>query len=527
MRSFALFLLLLSAAFHVTAQTPRFKVIAFYSGTYDEAHKSFVKEAREWFPALAAQYNFSWESTNNWNNLNASFLSQYQVVMFLDNVPGTAAQRTAFQQYMEGGGAWMGFHVCAYADNNSSWAWYNNTFLGSGNFRSNTWFPSTAVLKTEDQTHPSTTRLPTTFTSCVSEWYSWNNDLRNNANIRILASIDPSSFPLGSQSGNIWYSGYYPIIWTNRNFKMLYANFGHNDMDYSGSTPVAKSSTFGSEIQNRFIIDGLLWLGGVDPGPAPAIPIPGTVQAENYTNMSGIQTEATTDAGGGLNVGYTDTNDWLDYKVNVQTAGTYNVQFRVASQTAGGAIQLRSGSNVLASVTVPVTGAWQTWTTVSTTATLAAGEQTLRVHVATGGFNLNWVQFSSVSNPINIPVGQVITIRGNNNLYVSGENGTTAMTCQRTAPQTWEQFSVWNAGTGKVNLRSMGKYVSSENGTQAITCNRTTPSDWEKFDWIVTTDGKITLRGNNGKFISSENGTQAMTCNRATASGWEAFGLNQ
>lgn len=73
----------------------------------------------------------------------------------------------------------------------------------------------------------------------------------------------------------------------------------------------------------------------------------------------------------------------------------------------------------------------------------------------------------------------------------------------------------------------MNKYVSSENGTQAITCNRTTFGDWEKFDWIPTTDGKVTLRGNNGKFISSENGTQPMTCTRATASGWEAFGVNQ
>ncbi|GGB23377.1 glycosyl hydrolase family 18 protein [Mucilaginibacter rubeus] len=125
------------------------------------------------------------------------------------------------------------------------------------------------------------------------------------------------------------------------------------------------------------------------------------------------------------------------------------------------------------------------------------------------------------------PIGTVISLKGFNGKYVSGENGTQAMTCTRTTAGDWEHFTVLDAGNGKIYLRSMGKYVSSENGTQAITCNRTTPSDWEKFDWIVTTDGKITLRGNNGKFISSENGTQAMTCNRATASGWEAFGLNQ
>ncbi|MFC0518538.1 family 16 glycosylhydrolase [Mucilaginibacter angelicae] len=125
------------------------------------------------------------------------------------------------------------------------------------------------------------------------------------------------------------------------------------------------------------------------------------------------------------------------------------------------------------------------------------------------------------------PIGQTITLKGFNNQYVSSENGTQAMNCNRPTASAWEQFTVVDAGAGKVALQAMGKYVSSENGTQAITCNRTTVGDWEKFDWVPTTDGKVTFRGNNGKFISSENGTQPMTCTRATASGWEAFGVNQ
>ncbi|HEY9045683.1 MAG TPA: glycosyl hydrolase family 18 protein [Ohtaekwangia sp.] len=122
-----------------------------------------------------------------------------------------------------------------------------------------------------------------------------------------------------------------------------------------------------------------------------------------------------------------------------------------------------------------------------------------------------------------IPIGQVITLRGFNNLYVSGENGTAPMWCNRTTAQAWEQFTVIDAGGGKIALRSMGKYVSSENGAAAITCNRTVVGDWEKFDWVATTDGKVGFRGNNGLFISSENGANAMTCTRTTLSGWEAF----
>jgi chitinase len=125
------------------------------------------------------------------------------------------------------------------------------------------------------------------------------------------------------------------------------------------------------------------------------------------------------------------------------------------------------------------------------------------------------------------PIGQVITLKGFNNKYVSGQNGTQAMTCTSATASPTESFTLLDAGGGKVALRSKGKYVSSENGTMAITCNRATVSDWEKFDWIVNPDGTIFLRGNNGKYISSENGTQAMTCTRATGSGWEAFKVNQ
>lgn len=121
------------------------------------------------------------------------------------------------------------------------------------------------------------------------------------------------------------------------------------------------------------------------------------------------------------------------------------------------------------------------------------------------------------------PIGQVISIKGFNNQFVSGENGATAMWCNRPTAGDWEKFTVIDAGNGKVALRSMGKYVSSENGVASITCSRTTIGDWEKFDWVVNPDGTISLRGNNGKYISSENGTIAMTCNRATISGWEAF----
>lgn len=249
------------------AVEPRFKVIAFYTGKQDPAHISFVHEAAKWFPATAKKYNFRFDTTSNWDNLNDAFLKNYQVVIFLDTRPEAPAQRVAFERYMKSGGGWMGFHFSAFALNNSAvpanWYWYHNEFLGSGQYGSNTWRPTSAILKVEDKTHPAMRNLPATFVAQPNEWYRWEKDLTKNPDIKILASIDPSSFPLGTgpKPSEIWHSGYYPVVWTNKNYKMIYFNMGHNDIDYEHHNNHDLSHTFGNPIQDQFILNAILWLG--------------------------------------------------------------------------------------------------------------------------------------------------------------------------------------------------------------------------------------------------------------------------
>jgi hypothetical protein len=243
-----------------------FNVIAFYTARQDLAHISFVHEANKRLYAMAAKHHFTYDSTNNWANLNTAFLSHYQVVIFLDTRPDVAEQREAFKQYMDNGGAWMGFHFAAFALTPSSypqnWDWYHNTFLGAGEYKGNTWRPTAAVLRVENK-HTVTKHLPATFISAPNEWYSWKNDLRTNGDIKILAAIDSSSFPLGTgpKLYEIWHSGYYPVVWTNTKYKMIYFNMGHNDMDYENKTNRQLSSSFSSKFQNKLILDALLWLG--------------------------------------------------------------------------------------------------------------------------------------------------------------------------------------------------------------------------------------------------------------------------
>jgi hypothetical protein len=259
---------------------PEFRVVAFFTARQDPAHISFVHEAVRWLPQVAARHHFRVDTTSDWRRLDADFLSTVDVVVFLDTRPEEPAQRAAFRAYMERGGAWMGFHFAGFALTPSAvpanWAWYHDTLLGSGAYRSNTWRPTSAVLRVEDRSHPATRRLPETFRSSPNEWYRWERDLRQNPDIRVLLSIDPSSFPLGTgpKPSEIWRDGDYPVAWTNRRYRMLYLNMGHNDMDYEHRYSAATrtlSHTLGNAVQDRLIVDGLLWLGGrgAAPGTAP------------------------------------------------------------------------------------------------------------------------------------------------------------------------------------------------------------------------------------------------------------------
>lgn len=119
--------------------------------------------------------------------------------------------------------------------------------------------------------------------------------------------------------------------------------------------------------------------------------IPGKIEAESYVAMNGIQTEPCSE--GTLNLSYTDNGDWMDYTVTVANAGTYTVDFRLASPYNNTQLQLMKGTSVLATVTAPNTGSFQSWGTVSATVALSAGTQTLRVHALTNGFNFNYMSF--------------------------------------------------------------------------------------------------------------------------------------
>ncbi|HEV3356410.1 MAG TPA: carbohydrate-binding protein, partial [Pseudonocardiaceae bacterium] len=162
--------------------------------------------------------------------------------------------------------------------------------------------------------------------------------------------------------------------------------------------------------------------GGAPFGGTPTA-VPGTIQAANYdtggqgvaynvasTNgtansyrADGVDLEATADtqdtsaAGGGYDMGWTAAGQWFDYTVNVATAGTYSVAFRLSSPygiTDALHIANSSGANLTNPVAVPNTGGYETWTTVTASVTLPAGQQTLTVDQDSNGWNFHSMTFA-------------------------------------------------------------------------------------------------------------------------------------
>lgn len=258
MKPFALTLFLFFAVTFpaiICAQTPQFRAVAFYSTDTEGDHVVFAQDALKFFGSLAQKDNFAFDSTTDWRNLNENYLRNYQLVLWLNGSPADPGERRAFQQYMESGGAWLGFHAAGYNDKDTDWPWYVG-FLGGAVFYTNSWPPLPAKLLVDDRAHPTTASLPESYLSPSNEWYIWQPSPRLNKDVQVLLTLDPSNYPLGLK--DILTSGDLPVVWSNTKYKMVYMNMGHGDKIFTNST------------QNKLFENTLLWLGSKSFAPAHA-----------------------------------------------------------------------------------------------------------------------------------------------------------------------------------------------------------------------------------------------------------------
>ena len=234
-----------ASSFIYSQPYPRFKVLAFYSNTVEQAHIYFANGAIQFFKELTVGNGFVFDTTSNMEDLNDEKIKDYQLLMMINDFPHNEAQRRAFEKYMENGGGWMGFHVSGYNDKTTNWPWFVN-FLGGAVFYKNNWPPLPAKLIIEDTTYSITKGLPSTFISPVGEWYQWKPSPRENKKVKVLLSLSPENFPMGIK--HIITEGDMPVVWTNTNYRMIYLNMGHGPHILEDAT------------QNKLIIAAFRWV---------------------------------------------------------------------------------------------------------------------------------------------------------------------------------------------------------------------------------------------------------------------------
>lgn len=239
-------LALAATAAMLPAQQAQTHVLAFYSTDVERDHVDFAQQALKFFADAAKRDNFQFESTTNWDDLNPQRLKGVGVVMCLNDSAHTPAQRAAFEQYMEHGGGWLGFHFAGYNDSGTHWPWFVQ-FLGGAVFYGNSWPPLPAMLDVDDRASPVTRHLPEHFLSPANEWYSWKPNPRANKDVKVLMTLAQSNFPLGFK--DTLTGGDIPVVWTNTKYRMIYMNMGHGDRIFSDSN------------QNQMFLDALHWLG--------------------------------------------------------------------------------------------------------------------------------------------------------------------------------------------------------------------------------------------------------------------------
>lgn len=156
-------------------------------------------------------------------------------------------------------------------------------------------------------------------------------------------------------------------------------------LSYSGNG-IYSSNLILNVFADLYIYNGVMNNGGTNV-------IPGKIEAENYFDMFGIQTEPCTDIGGGINVAYIEPGDWMKYSINVTQSGNYEIKARIAGYN-GGNLLLTFNDSIQKSVNYNPTNGWQSWQNFATSVFLEEGEYVMKAKAQSDAFNINYFDFT-------------------------------------------------------------------------------------------------------------------------------------
>lgn len=273
-----------------------------------------------------------------------------------------------------------------------------------------------------------------------------------------------------------------------------------NGSDWADVTEFEVYGTAGSSGGNN---------GGGGGGGSSAVSVPAKIEAEDFTNYSdtttnniggqyrstGVDIQATGDSGGGFNVGWVANGEWLEYEIDVNSSGNYQVDTRVASTNGNGQFFFSiDGTQVSNNIGVNNTGNWQNFYTETVDlGNLSAGTHTLRLTMPSGSFNVNWLDVKS----------------GGGNNGGGGGGGTGEFGLDPNA-DPWDNFDLtqWKLDT-----------PASRSSSESCKTQFTEPQDWQNN--FPSASGQYFFTHTDGgmRFVSEIGGaTTGGNCNSRTRS---------
>jgi beta-xylosidase len=121
-----------------------------------------------------------------------------------------------------------------------------------------------------------------------------------------------------------------------------------------------------------------------------------------YRTSEGVDLYTCNDTSGGYKVGSTATGEWIEYTLWVWNPGYYNLSLRYATPNSDCAARIIcNAKDKTGTWSLAASGAYTTWLTATRQVFLDAGRQKLRLEIASGGFDLNWIEFApATTGPI-------------------------------------------------------------------------------------------------------------------------------
>ncbi|MFC8952729.1 ThuA domain-containing protein [Streptomyces sp. NPDC057101] len=221
------------------AADPAYKILVF-SKTAGFRHSSIddgIAALRE----LGTANNFTVDATEDAQAFTTGNLAQYRAIVFLSTTGDVldSGRQTAFEQYIQGGGGYVGIHAAA--DTEYDWPFYEG--LAGALFHSHPAIQP-ATVKVENRAHDATAHLGRTWQR-TDEWYNYRTNPRTTA--RVLASLDESSYSGGNMAGD------HPIAWCKdyQGGRAFYTGGGHTDESY------------GDSVFRRHLLGGIRWAAGL------------------------------------------------------------------------------------------------------------------------------------------------------------------------------------------------------------------------------------------------------------------------